>query len=88
MAEHIFLYCGIGFLAQLVFCFLNQKIWVRNTPLLVILGCMVGSMLNFFFTGEVYSLLYYMGWGAVLLSAGSAWVIFALVRIFKTKELR
>ena len=88
MAEHIFLYCGIGFLVQLLFCFLKQKLWVRNVPLLAVLGCMAGSMLNFFFTGEVYSLLYYMGWGVVLLSAGSAWVIFALVRIFKTKELR
>jgi len=44
---------------------------------------MVFWLLHFFFTQDPYSLLYYIGWGAVLLSAGGAWGIRVLVNIFK-----
>ena len=79
MADHLGLYCLIGCLTQLVFCFLKQKLWIRCLPMLAVVGCMAASMLNFFSGGEVYSLLYYVGWGAVLLSALSAWLIYAVI---------
>ena len=79
MAEYLGLYCLAACLIQLLCCFLKQKLWVRCLPMLMVVGCMAASMLKFFSGGEVYSLLYYVGWGAVLLSALSAWLVYAVV---------
>jgi len=83
MAENLWLFCMAGLISQLLFSCLKGKLWIRMIPMLGIAGCMVFWMLHFFFTQDPYSLLYYIGWGAVLLSAGGAWGIRVLVNIFK-----
>lgn len=86
MADHLWLFCVFGFVFQMMFSCLKGKLWIRLVPMLGIAGCMVFWMLHFFFTRDPYSLLYYIGWGAVLLSAGMAWVMRVLVIIFKESK--
>ena len=82
MADHLGFYCLFAFVIQFAVCFARAKLWIRTLPMISILAFMGVSMLRFFFNGEVYSLLYYMGWGAVLFCGGAAWILFALVKIF------
>ena len=80
MADHLGIFCGAGFLIQLVFCFLNRTLWIRTGPVLALAGCMAVQMLRYFVEREAYALLSYMGWGAVLLSAVGAWLVYGAVK--------
>lgn len=86
MADHLGLYCVIGFLIQLLFSFLKGSVWVRLIPLFGILGCMVFSMISFWSSEYAYFLLYYIGWGVVLFAAESAWLVYGVVKLFKNAK--
>ena len=83
MADHFVGICVLGFLIQLGFCLYMRNPWLRMIPLLAVLGVMVYYVLEYMHSGELVALAYLVMWGILLLVAEGAWVLCAVVKLFK-----
>lgn len=86
MADHFVMFCVLGFFVQLVFCVKLNNPWLRMIPLFAVLGIMIYYVLAYMQSGELFALAYLVAWGIILLAAEGAWIIYAVVKLFKNAK--